>query len=169
VNKGLEVIEAHLLFDVPYASIEVVVHPQSIVHSMVEFTDGSTLAQASPPDMRLPISLGLGWPDRVPDVGVPLDWTTAQTWTFEPLDDSAFPAVMLAKRVGEAGSTYPAVFNAANEQAVAAFHAGRIGYLAIVETVERVVDRHEAGVLTLEGVLEAERWARSAADAILAG
>jgi 1-deoxy-D-xylulose-5-phosphate reductoisomerase len=169
VNKGLEVIEAHLLFDVPYASIEVVVHPQSIVHSMVEFTDGSTLAQASPPDMRLPISLGLGWPDRVPDAGVPLDWTTAQTWTFEPLDDSAFPAVMLAKRVGEAGSTYPAVFNAANEQAVAAFHAGRIGYLAIVETVERVVDRHEAGVLTLEGVLEAERWARSAADAILAG
>jgi 1-deoxy-D-xylulose-5-phosphate reductoisomerase len=168
VNKGLEVIEAHLLFDVPYSSIDVVVHPQSIVHSMVEFTDGSTLAQASPPDMRLPIALGLGWPDRVPDVGVPLDWTRAQTWTFEPLDDTAFPAVALAKRVGEAGSTYPAVFNAANEQAVAAFQAGRIGYLAIVETVERVVDRHDAGELTLEGVLEAERWARSAADAILA-
>jgi 1-deoxy-D-xylulose-5-phosphate reductoisomerase len=118
--------------------------------------------------MRLPIALGLGWPDRVPDVGVPLDWTQAQTWTFESLDDAAFPAVALAKRVGEAGSTYPAVFNAANEQAVAAFHAGRIGYLAIVDTVERVVDRHEAGELTLEGVLEAERWARSAADAILA-
>jgi 1-deoxy-D-xylulose-5-phosphate reductoisomerase len=168
VNKGLEVIEAHLLFDVPYSAIDVVVHPQSIVHSMVEFTDGSTIAQASPPDMRLPIALGLGWPDRVPDVGVPLDWTQAQTWTFEPLDDAAFPAVALAKRVGEAGSTYPAVFNAANEQAVAAFHAGRIGYLAIVDTVERVVDRHEAGELTLEGVLEAERWARSAADAILA-
>jgi 1-deoxy-D-xylulose-5-phosphate reductoisomerase len=168
VNKGLEVIEAHLLFDVPYSAIDVVVHPQSIVHSMVEFTDGSTIAQASPPDMRLPIALGLGWPDRVPDVGVPLDWTQAQTWTFEPLDDAAFPAVALAKRVGEAGSTYPAVFNAANEQAVAAFHAGRIGYLAIVDTVERVVDRHDAGELTLEGVLEAERWARSAADAILA-
>jgi 1-deoxy-D-xylulose-5-phosphate reductoisomerase len=168
VNKGLEVIEAHLLFDVPYSAIDVVVHPQSIVHSMVEFTDGSTIAQASPPDMRLPIALGLGWPDRVPDVGVPLDWTQAQTWTFESLDDAAFPAVALAKRVGEAGSTYPAVFNAANEQAVAAFHAGRIGYLAIVDTVERVVDRHEAGELTLEGVLEAERWARSAADAILA-
>jgi 1-deoxy-D-xylulose-5-phosphate reductoisomerase len=168
VNKGLEVIEAHLLFDVPYAAIEVVVHPQSIVHSMVEFTDGSTIAQASPPDMRLPISLGLGWPDRVSDVGVPLDWTQAQAWTFEPLDDAAFPAVALAKRVGEAGSTYPAVFNAANEQAVAAFHEGRIGYLAIVETVERVVDRHDAGDLTLEGVLEAERWARSTADAILA-
>ncbi|GHF07450.1 1-deoxy-D-xylulose-5-phosphate reductoisomerase [Pseudolysinimonas yzui] len=168
VNKGLEVIEAHLLFDVPYESIDVVVHPQSIVHSMVEFTDGSTILQASPPDMRLPIALGLGWPDRVPGVGVPLDWTQAQTWTFEPLDDDAFPAVALAKRVGEAGSTYPAVFNAANEQAVAAFHAGRIGYLAIVETVERVVDRHEPGALTLEGVLDAERWARAAADAILA-
>jgi 1-deoxy-D-xylulose-5-phosphate reductoisomerase len=167
VNKGLEVIEAHLLFDVPYSSIEVVVHPQSIVHSMVEFSDGSTIAQASPPDMRLPISLGLSWPDRVPGVGAPLDWTTAQTWTFEPLDEAAFPAVALAKRVGEAGSTYPAVFNAANEQAVTAFHAGRIGYLAIVDTVERVVDRHEPGALTLEGVLEAERWARETADAIL--
>ena len=168
VNKGLEVIEAHLLFDVPYASIDVVVHPQSVVHSMVEFTDGSTLLQASPPDMRLPISLGLGWPDRVPGVGTPLDWTQAQSWTFEPLDDAAFPAVALAKRVGEAGRTYPAVFNAANEQAVAAFHAGRIGYLAIVETVERVVDRHEPGEVTLEGVLDAERWARTEADAILA-
>jgi 1-deoxy-D-xylulose-5-phosphate reductoisomerase len=169
VNKGLEVIEAHLLFDVPYASIAVVVHPQSIVHSMVEFTDGSTIAQASPPDMRLPIALGLGWPDRVAGVGVPLDWSRAQTWTFEPLDDEAFPAVALAKRVGEAGSTYPAVFNAANEQAVAAFHAGRIGFLAIVETVERVVELHEPGELSLGGVLEAERWARAAADAILAG
>ncbi len=168
VNKGLEVIEAHLLFDVPYASIDVVVHPQSVVHSMVEFTDGSTLLQASLPDMRLPISLGLGWPDRVPGVGTPLDWGTAQSWTFEPLDAAAFPAVALAKRVGEAGRTYPAVFNAANEQAVAAFHAGRIGYLAIVETVERVVDRHEPGELTLEGVLDAERWARTEADAILA-
>jgi 1-deoxy-D-xylulose-5-phosphate reductoisomerase len=168
VNKGLEVIEAHLLFDVPYASIDVVVHPQSIVHSMVEFTDGSTILQASPPDMRLPIALGLGWPDRVPGVGVPLDWSPAQTWTFEPLDDDAFPGVALAKRVGIAGSTYPAVFNAANEQAVAAFHAGRIGYLAIVETVERVVDRHEPEPMTLDGVLEAERWARAAADAILA-
>lgn len=167
VNKGLEVIEAHLLFDVPYAQIDVVVHPQSIVHSMVEFTDGSTIAQASPPDMRLPISLGLGWPDRVPGVGVPLDWTRAQSWTFEPLDDAAFPAVALAKRVGMAGTTYPAVFNAANEQAVAAFHAGRIGYLDIVDTVERVVDRHEPGELTLEGVLDAEVWARRTADAML--
>ena len=169
VNKGLEVIEAHLLFDVPYERIDVVVHPQSIVHSMVEFTDGSTLAQASPPDMRLPISLGLGWPHRVAGVGVPLDWTQAQSWTFEPLDDDAFPSVALAKRVGTAGATYPAVFNAANEQAVAAFHAGRIGYLAIVDTIARVVDAHEPQPMTLDGVLEAERWARAAADAILAG
>ncbi|MCI0155529.1 1-deoxy-D-xylulose-5-phosphate reductoisomerase [Leifsonia shinshuensis] len=169
VNKGLEVIEAHLLFDVPYDRIDVTVHPQSVVHSMVEFVDGSTIAQASPPDMRLPISLGLGWPDRVPGVGAPLDWSRAHSWTFEPLDDEAFPAVALAKRVGTAGSTYPAVFNAANEQAVAAFHAGAIGYLDIVETVERVVDEHEAAAdLDLETLAEAERWARSTADAIIA-
>jgi 1-deoxy-D-xylulose-5-phosphate reductoisomerase len=167
VNKGLEVIEAHLLFDVPYDRIDVAVHPQSIVHSMVEFVDGSTIAQASPPDMRLPISMSLDWPHRVPGVGVPLDWTTAQTWTFEPLDEDAFPAVRLAKRVGEAGGTFPAVFNAANEQAVAAFHAGRIGWLGILDTIERVVDAHEAGELSLPGVLAAELWARTTADAIL--
>jgi 1-deoxy-D-xylulose-5-phosphate reductoisomerase len=169
VNKGLEVIEAHLLFDVPYERIEVTVHPQSIVHSMVEFVDGSTLAQCSPPDMRLPISLGLDWPNRVAGVGAPLDWTTASSWTFEPLDEAAFPAVALAKQVGRAGGTYPAVFNAANEQAVAAFHAGAIGYLDIVDTVERVVDRHDGGEVTLEGVLGAERWARTEADRLLAG
>ncbi|MFJ3392404.1 1-deoxy-D-xylulose-5-phosphate reductoisomerase [Leifsonia aquatica] len=170
VNKGLEVIEAHLLFDVPYDRIDVTVHPQSVIHSMVEFVDGSTIAQASPPDMRLPISLGLGWPDRVAGVGVPLDWTAAHTWTFEPLDGDAFPAVALAKRVGTAGSTYPAVFNAANEQAVAAFHASAIGYLDILDTVERVVDAHEpATELTRESLAEAERWAREAADALIAG
>jgi len=171
VNKGLEIIEAHHLFDIPYERIEAVVHPQSIVHSMVEFTDGSTIAQASPPDMRLPISLGLDWPHRVPGVGAPLDWTRAQNWTFEPLDDDAFPAVALAKRVGVAGSTFPAVFNAANEQAVQAFHARRIPYLSILAVVERVVDEHQtaSGALTLDGVLEAERWARDAADRLLAG
>jgi 1-deoxy-D-xylulose-5-phosphate reductoisomerase len=169
VNKGLEVIEAHLLFGVPYDRIDVTVHPQSIVHSMVEFTDGSTIAQASPPDMRLPISLGLDWPNRVPGVGVPLDWTTAQAWTFEPLDDEAFPAVALAKRVGAAGRTYPAVFNAANEQAVAAFHDGRIGFLDILDVVSGVVDDHEPGELTLEGVLGAERRARADADRRIAG
>ena len=168
VNKGLEVIEAHLLFDVPYDRIEVTVHPQSIVHSMVEFVDGSTIAQASPPDMRLPISLGLDWPNRVAGVGVPLDWTAASQWTFEPLDTDVFPAVALAKRVGQAGSTYPAVFNAANEQAVLAFHAGRIGYLGILDTVEAVVDRHAPQGLSLPAVFEAERWARAEADRLLA-
>jgi len=167
VNKGLEVIEAHLLFGVGYERIEVTVHPQSIVHSMVEFVDGSTIAQASPPDMRLPISLGLDWPNRVPGVGRPLDWTVSSQWTFEPLDTTVFPAVALAKRVGEAGRTYPAVFNAANEQAVLAFHAGRIGYLDILDTVERVVDLHEAGEFSLESVYEAERWARAEADRLL--
>ncbi len=169
VNKGLEVIEAHVLFDVPYARIDVVVHPQSIVHSMVEFVDGSTIAQASPPDMRLPISLGLDWPHRVAGVGRPLDWTAAATWTFEPLDEEAFPAVGLAKQVGAAGSTYPAVFNAANEQAVDAFHEGRLGFLGILDTVRRVVDAHEPPAsLTRESLAEAERRARADADAAIA-
>jgi 1-deoxy-D-xylulose-5-phosphate reductoisomerase len=168
VNKGLEVIEAHLLFDVPYERIDVTVHPQSIVHSMVEFFDGSTIAQASPPDMRLPISLGLDWPNRVSGVGKPLDWTTSHAWSFEPLDNEAFPAVRLAKQVGQAGATYPAVFNAANEQAVAAFHAGKIGYLDIVTIVGRVVDSHEPDAeLSLAALAEAERWARAKADALI--
>ncbi|GAA1947265.1 1-deoxy-D-xylulose-5-phosphate reductoisomerase [Microbacterium deminutum] len=169
VNKGLEVIEAHLLFGVPYSDIDVVVHPQSIVHSMVEFVDGSTIAQASPPDMRLPISLGLDWPHRVAGVGRPLDWTVVSSWTFEPLDISAFPAVRLAKHVGRAGGTYPAVFNAANEQAVDAFHEGRLSFLGIVDTVERIVDAHEAPTeLTRETLADAERWARDAADRAIA-
>lgn len=166
VNKGLEVIEAHLLFDVGYDRIDVTVHPQSIVHSMVEFVDGSTIAQASPPDMRLPISLGLDWPNRVAGVGRPLDWTVASSWTFEPLDDAAFPSVALAKQVGRRASTFPAVFNAANEQAVHAFHAGEIGFLDIIPAIERVLDAHEPGELTLEGVLAAERWARAEADRV---
>lgn len=169
VNKGLEVIEAHLLFGVPYDAIDVVVHPQSIVHSMVEFVDGSTIAQSSPPDMRLPISLGLDWPHRVAGVGVPLDWTHATAWTFEPLDERAFPAVALAKRVGRAGGTYPAVFNAANEQAVDAFHEGRIAFLDIVDTIERVVDAHDApSELTRGSLAETERWARAEADRLIA-
>ena len=170
VNKGLEVIEAHLLFDVEYDRIDVVVHPQSIVHSMVEFVDGSTIAQASPPDMRLPISLGLDWPHRVAAVGTPLDWTRAQQWTFEPLDVEAFPAVALAKQVGRAGGEYPAVFNAANEEAVTAFHAGRIGFLDIVDTVRAVVEAHEASDarLTVGSLAEAEASARRAANARIA-
>lgn len=169
VNKGLEVIEAHLLFDVAYDDIEVVVHPQSIVHSMVEFIDGSTIAQASPPDMRLPISLGLDWPNRVGGVGRPLDWTQATSWTFEPLDHKAFPSVALAKAVGRAGATFPAVYNAANEQAVDAFHEGRLPFLGIVDTIARVVDAHEPPqTLTVETLAEAEDWARRNADQLIA-
>ncbi|MDR6866473.1 1-deoxy-D-xylulose-5-phosphate reductoisomerase [Microbacterium resistens] len=165
VNKGLEVIEARILFDVDYEHIEVVVHPQSIVHSMVEFVDGSTIAQASPPDMRLPISLGLDWPNRVGGVGAPLDWRTASTWTFEPLDAAAFPSVALAKAAGRAGATFPAVFNAANEQAVDAFHEGRLSFLGIVDTIDRVIDAHEPpSALTVETLAAAEEWARRTAD-----
>ncbi len=168
VNKGLEVIEAHVLFDVPYDRIAVTVHPQSVVHSMVEFVDGSTIAQASPPTMRLPISLGLNWPDRVPRAGVPLDWTHNSSWTFEPLDEISFPAVRLAKSVGAAGSSFPTVFNAANEEAVSAFHAGAIRFLDILETIEAVVDTHSpVGALTREGVYEAERWARATARSLM--
>ncbi|GAA1241286.1 1-deoxy-D-xylulose-5-phosphate reductoisomerase [Microbacterium phyllosphaerae] len=169
VNKGLEVIEAHLLFDIAYDDIDVVVHPQSVVHSMVEFIDGSTIAQASPPDMRLPISLGLDWPNRVGGVGSPLDWTRATSWTFEPLDDKAFPSVALAKAVGRAGATFPAVYNAANEQAVDAFHEGRLSFLGIVDTISRVVDAHEPPqALTVESLAAAEEWARRKADQLIA-
>jgi 1-deoxy-D-xylulose-5-phosphate reductoisomerase len=169
VNKGLEVIEAHLLFDVDYDDIEVVVHPQSIVHSMVEFVDGSTIAQASPPDMRLPISLVLDWPHRDGAVGRQMYWRKASSRTIEPQDDEAFPAVALAKAVGRAGKTLPAVYNAANEQAVNAFHEGRLPFLGIVETIQRVLDAHDApDRLTLEGLADAEAWARAKADALIA-
>ncbi|MFJ2533435.1 1-deoxy-D-xylulose-5-phosphate reductoisomerase [Microbacterium maritypicum] len=169
VNKGLEVIEAHLLFDIAYDNIDVVVHPQSIVHSMVEFIDGSTIAQASPPDMRLPISLGLDWPHRVGGVGRPLDWSSATSWTFEPLDAEAFPSVALAKAVGRAGGTFPAVYNAANEQAVDAFHEGRLSFLGIVDTIARVIDAHDApDALTVETLAAAETWARATADRMIA-
>lgn len=168
VNKALEVLEAHLLFGVELDRIDVVVHPQSVVHSMVQFTDGSTMAQASPPDMRLPIALGLGWPHRVPGAATPCDWSRATQWTFEPLDEDAFTAVRLIKEAAARGATAPAVYNAANEQAVLAFHAGRIGFLDIVDTVARVVEEHQvADDLTVKAVLEAERWARTRADQLL--
>jgi 1-deoxy-D-xylulose-5-phosphate reductoisomerase len=167
VNKGLEVIEAHLLFDIPFDRIEVTVHPQSIVHSMVEFVDGSTIAQCSPPDMKLPIALGLDWPNRVPGATTPLDWTSSHQWTFEPLDNTAFPAVSMAKVVGERGATLPAVFNAANEQAVYAFHRGDLAFVDIVDVVGDVVERHEPQEMSVEGVLAAEVWARKEADLII--
>lgn len=169
VNKGLELIEAHLLFDVPFDRIDVTVHPQSVVHSMVEFVDGSVLAQCSPPNMKLPIALGMSWPERVPNVAPACDWTKAATWTFEPLDESVFGAVKLARQVGEAGLTYPAVYNAANEQAVEAFHSGFLKFDQIVDLVQRVVEAHDAEKdLSLESVLAAERWARDRADALFA-
>jgi 1-deoxy-D-xylulose-5-phosphate reductoisomerase len=162
VNKGLEVIEAHLLFDIPLDRIDVVVHPQSVVHSMVQFVDGSIIAQASPPDMRLPIALGMGWPDRVPGVARPCDWTKATSWTFEPLDVTAFPAVELAKDAAKQGSTFPAVFNASNEEAVVAFHAGKIRFTDIVDTIEAVVSEHSgSSLLSVDSVLDAEKWARA--------
>ena len=169
VNKGLELIEAHLLFDVPFDRIEVTVHPQSVVHSMVEFVDGSVLAQCSPPNMKLPIALGLSWPARLDQIAPACDWSKASQWTFEPLDENVFSAVRLARQVGSAGRTYPAVYNAANEQAVEAFHMRRIKFNQIVEVIERVVDAHEpAEELTLDSVLRAESWARDRAEAQMA-
>lgn len=167
VNKGLEVIEAHLLYDIPFDRIEVVVHPQSYVHSMVEFTDGSTLAQATPPDMRGPIAIGIGWPRRIPDAAPAFDWSKASSWEFFPLDDEAFPSVGLARHVGTLGSTAPAVFNAANEECVDAFLSGRLPFTGIMDTVTAVVAEHgtpAAGTsLTVADVLEAETWARARA------
>jgi 1-deoxy-D-xylulose-5-phosphate reductoisomerase len=163
VNKGLEVIEAHLLFGIGFDRIEVVVHRQSVIHSMVEFIDGSTLAQASPPNMRIPISLALGWPDRVPEAAPAVDWTAAHTWTFEPLDEASFPAVGLARQVGSAGGTMPAVYNAANEECVDAFLAGKIPFAGIVDTVAQVVSEHQdpaGGAVQLADVLAADGWAR---------
>jgi 1-deoxy-D-xylulose-5-phosphate reductoisomerase len=171
VNKGLELIEAHLLFDVPYADIDVVVHPQSIVHSMVTFADGATIAQASPPDMRLPIALALAWPDRLPHVQPALDWGVASTWEFAPLDSVAFPAVRLARAAGEAGGVVPALYNAANEEAVAAFVAGRLSFRGIVDLVARTLDNApDLGAPTcVEDVLAAEKWAREHARGVISG
>jgi 1-deoxy-D-xylulose-5-phosphate reductoisomerase len=175
VNKGLEVIEAHLLFDIPFDRIEVVVHPTSVVHSMVEFADGSTIAQASPPTMLIPIALGLAWPDRVPDTAPPVDWTSPQTWEFFPLDDDAFPAVRLARDAGERGGTAPAVYNAANEVCVEAFRSGGLAFVDIVDTVALLLDRHSLNShpvgsepdLTVDDVLAADAWARSTAAELL--
>jgi len=168
VNKGLEVIEAHLLFGTPYRDIDVVVHPQSVVHSMVEFTDGSTLLQASPPDMRLPIALALAWPERLPRPSYGLDWTTSVQWEFEPLDTAAFPAVALCKVAGERGGTAPAVLNAANEVCVQAFVDGSLVFPAIVDTVAEVVQAHDFRERpTLAEVLEYETRARAHATELV--
>jgi 1-deoxy-D-xylulose-5-phosphate reductoisomerase len=170
VNKGLELIETHLLFGIPYDRIDVVVHPQSVVHSMVTFTDGSTIAQASPPDMRLPIALALGWPDRVADAASPCDFGSPASWTFEPVDSVTFPAVELARSAGRAGGCVPAVFNAANEEAVAAFLGGGIAFHGIVDTVDAVVGEAHGwrdDPATVDDVLAAEDWARRRARELL--
>ncbi len=170
VNKGLELIEAHMLFGIDYDKIDVTVHPQSIVHSMATFTDGSTLAQASPPDMKLPIALALGWPDRVPGAVAPLDFGTAFGWEFEPVDNEVFPAVELARTAGKAGGSVTAVYNAANEIAVQAFLDGVLRFPDIVRTVGRVVesaDRWAAEPSTLDEVLAADAWARQRARTLV--
>jgi 1-deoxy-D-xylulose-5-phosphate reductoisomerase len=170
VNKGLEVIEAHLLFGIPYDRIEVVVHPTSVVHSMVEFVDGSTLAQASPPTRLIPIALGLAWPDRVPGTAPPVDWSRVNIWEFFPLDDEAFPAVRLAREAGTTGATAPAVYNAANEVAVDAFRHGRLGFVEIIDTVAHVLGMHDVPsnpALSLDDVLAADAWARAEATRLI--
>ncbi len=173
MNKGLEVIEASRLFDIEPDRIVVTVHPQSIVHSMVEFRDGATIAQASPPDMRLPIALGLSAPDRLDDIAAPCDWTTAATWTFEPLDDEAFPAVNLARQCLKASQKHTAVLNAANEQAVHAFLDHRLPYLGIVDTVKAVIDQMDAELrgnpvfASVEEMGEVELEARRRADDLI--
>ena len=175
VNKGLEVIEAHLLFGLDLERIDVVVHPESHVHSMVEYADGSTLAQASPPSMRIPIALALAWPRRVPGAAPGCDWTQKSSWHFEPLDEDTFPAIRWARRAGAAAGTAPAVFNAANEVAVQAFFDARLGFLDIVDTVGAVLGQHldriasddavpfKGDALTVDDVLAADAWAREQA------
>ena len=145
VNKGLEIIEAHYLFDIPYSKIEAVIHPQSMIHSMVEFNDGSVIAQASPPSMKLPIALALSWPERTAGAISPIDWSTAHTWNFAPIDHARFPAIDLARRCGEIGGAMPAIFNAANEEAVAAFLKGEIKFTEIIEVVDAVL-QHLASI-----------------------
>ncbi|MFC7340775.1 1-deoxy-D-xylulose-5-phosphate reductoisomerase [Saccharopolyspora griseoalba] len=172
VNKGLELIEAHLLFGIDYSRIDVVVHPQSIVHSMVTYTDGGTIAQASPPNMKIPIAMSLEWPRRVPGVAPRLTFDAAQEWTFEPVDDETFPAVELARSAGTAGGCLPAIYNAANEEALSAFVTGHLRFPEIVQTVGEVLaaaDQWRAEPSDLDEIFAAEDWARSRARELAAG
>ncbi len=170
VNKGLEVIEAHLLFGIPYDRIEVVVHPQSVIHSMVTFVDGSTLAQASPPDMKLPIGLALAWPHRLDGAAAACDFSRAASWTFEPVDRAAFPALDIAIAAGRAGGTVPAAFNAANEEAVAAFREGHLGFTGISDVLARILDEADharSNPRDVDDVWATEDWARARAREIV--
>lgn len=171
VNKGLEIIEAHYLFDMPYSQIEAVVHPQSVIHSMVQYVDGSTIAQASPPNMKGPISFAINYPDRVTGATAAIDWTQSHNWTFTPIDNERFPAIDLARRCGSLGGGVPAIFNASNETCVAAFISGKIAFTSIIETVEEVVQKlgpKSAGALhDLADVSAIEDNARAVATELL--
>ncbi|HVX20348.1 MAG TPA: 1-deoxy-D-xylulose-5-phosphate reductoisomerase [Acidimicrobiales bacterium] len=166
MNKGLEVIEAHELFGVPYDRIDVVVHPQSVVHSMVELFDGTTIAQLSQPDMRLPIGYAMGWPQRLDTAFGAIDWGSSLSLTFEPPDRAVFSCLDLAYRAGRQGGAAPAWLNAANEVAVAAFLEGRLGWLGIAEVVEDTLDGCDDGpMVSVDDVLDADRRARLRAQA----
>ena len=171
LNKGLEIIEAHYLFDLAYEMIEAVIHPQSVVHSLVEFNDGSTIAQASPPNMKGPIAYALAYPERINKACAPIDWSKSHTWNFSPIDNEKYPAIELAKRCGELGGGLPAVYNAANEVAVAAFLAQRIKFTAIIELVEQVVQSFGSNSPTtirdISDVSGIEQSARSKAEELI--
>ncbi len=170
MNKGLEIIEAHYLFNLPYSQIEAVIHPQSVVHSMVEFVDGSTLAQASPPNMKGPIGYALGYPNRVAAATNPIDWSASHSWNFSPIDTNKFPAIALAKHCGELGGGATAIFNAANEVAVDAFLQSRLAFERIFAIVEKTVNSLAASGLTvrdLSDVSRLEKDARALAHQIL--
>ena len=171
LNKGLEIIEAHYLFDLPYENIEAVIHPQSVVHSLVEFIDGSTIAQASPPNMKGPIAYALSYPDRISKATAAIDWSKSHTWQFLPIDNEKYPAIELAKRCGQLGSGLPAVYNAANEVAVAAFLAGQIKFTAIIDIVEAVVQSFGSNTPTtirdISDVSGVEQSARSKAGELI--
>jgi 1-deoxy-D-xylulose-5-phosphate reductoisomerase len=171
MNKGLEIIEAHYLFGIAYSQIEAVIHPQSVVHSMVEFVDGSTIAQASPPNMKGPISLALHYPHRVPLATKPIDWTQSHSWTFSPIDTQRFPAISLARSCGEAGGALPAIFNASNEVAVQAFIDGQITFTGIIDIVTSTVESLRGAAATklrdIADVSAAEEDARRTARELL--
>ena len=171
LNKGLEIIEAHYLFGLDYENIEAVIHPQSVVHSLVEYVDGSTIAQASPPNMKGPIAYALSYPVRINKATAAIDWSKSHTWEFSPIDNEKYPAIELAKRCGQVGAGLPAVYNAANEVAVAAFLAGQIKFTAIIDTVESVVQSFGSNTTTtirdISDVSGIEQSARSKATELI--
>lgn len=173
MNKGLELIEAHLLFGIDYAQIDTVIHPESHIHSMVQFVDGAVLAQLSTPDMRLPIALALNWPSRLPSAVTAVDWSTSHRWNFEPVDHDTFPAVRLARTAGTAGGCAAAVLNAANEHLVEAFHEGRIGFLDIIDkvgdTLHTWLHTHHDGAppADIEEIDRAQSWAHLHAEQLI--